>query len=39
MTSEELTEYRRLVNLWHCTEPMTEEQIARMNELHAMTLK
>ncbi len=38
MTPAELAEYKRLVNLWHCTEPMTEEQVARMEELHAKTL-
>ncbi len=37
MTEAETQEYRRLVNLWHCTEPMTKEQTERMDYLHGLT--
>ncbi len=38
MTDAEIQEYRRLVNLWHCTEPMTKEQTERLNYLHGLTI-
>lgn len=38
MTGAEAKEYRKLVNLWHCTEPMTKEQVERMDYLHALTV-
>jgi hypothetical protein len=38
MTTTERTEYDALCLLWHATEPMTEEQTARMNELHEKTM-
>lgn len=39
MTASETAEYRRLVNLWHCTEPMTAQQTERMDYLHELTIK
>ena len=39
MTTTEQTEYDHLVNLWHATEPMSEIQTKRMDELHALTIK
>lgn len=33
MTPEEKAEHAHLINLWNCSEPMTEEQVKRMEEL------
>ncbi len=38
MTDAETQEYRRLVNLWHATAPMTKEQTERMEYLHGLTV-
>jgi len=33
MTPEEKAEHAHLINLWNCSEPMTAEQVKRMEEL------
>ncbi len=33
MTAAEKAELEHLTNLWNCSEPMTDEQIRRMEEL------
>ena len=38
MSEAEHTEYLHLINLWNCTEPMTDAQIERMNELEKTTM-
>lgn len=33
MTPEERAEHAHLINLWNCSEPMTPEQLKRLEEL------
>ena len=33
MTAVERKEYNHLINLWNCTEPMTDQMYARLLEL------
>lgn len=37
MTESEHAEHMNLIDLWNCTEPMTPAQIARMEELDALS--
>jgi len=33
MTPEEKAEHAHLINLWNCSEPMTPEQLERLEQL------